>query len=266
MIAVSVIMAAYNSEFTIGDAIRSVQNQTFLDWELIIVDDASTDRTADVVRSFLTDSRIQLVVEATNVGAGAARNLAIRRSQADLIAILDADDLSLPHRFQTQFQKMIQNPELTVLSGQLAEFGTWGGPVVRNWPVTSIEIQERIRRLKMPVAHGASMFRKAPFLAAGGYDENCRRAEDFALFRKLRANQFACVDSVLLLYRTVRPLSLQYAIVSGRDGRLARVRYRDRFARPSARLQALPMSAPTDIRSIVTWVRRRFAERIREES
>ncbi|TDW29785.1 glycosyltransferase family 2 protein [Cryobacterium psychrophilum] len=264
--SVSVVMAAYNSEYTIGDAIRSVQNQTFLDWELIIVDDASTDRTPDMVRPFLEDPKIQMLVQPMNMGAGAARNTGIGRSKADLIAILDADDLSLPHRLQMQFEEMIQHPQMAVLSGHLAEFGTWGGPIVHHWPVASAEIQARIRRSKMPVAHGASMFRKAAFLAVGGYDENCRRAEDFALFRKLRASEFGCVDSVLLLYRTVRPISLQYALVSGRDGRLARVRNRDRFPRPSAKLQALPMSAPTDLRSIITWARRRFAERVRFES
>lgn len=264
MIEVSVVIAAYNAEATIADALRSIQNQTFSDWEIIVVDDASTDRTKDFVQPFLTDPRIRLITTAMNSGAGRARNIAMAEASSALIAVMDADDISLPQRIELQVAEFKQDPELVVLSAQLAEFGLWGGPQISRWPVALQDIEHRIQREKMPVAHCASMFRKERALEAGGYDEACLRAEDFALFRKLSQHKFACLDSVQLLYRTTRPIRLKYAIASGRHGRLARVRTRTWQPRANAQVQRFPMSALTDLRSALTWARRRRSERRRE--
>ena len=88
---VSVIIPAYNAELYIGEAIESVLNQTYRDYEIIIVNDASTDRTAGVVKSF-SDKRINLINHVSNSGPGAARNTAIEAARGRWIALLDADD------------------------------------------------------------------------------------------------------------------------------------------------------------------------------
>lgn len=96
---VSIIVPVYNAEKYIGEAIKSVLNQTYPYFELIIVDDASTDRTTEIVRSF-KDDRIRLIQHDKNRGPGAARNTAIKVAQGEWMAILDADDQWLPERLE----------------------------------------------------------------------------------------------------------------------------------------------------------------------
>ena len=100
---VSIITAVYNSENYIRDTILSVQAQTYSDWEMIIVDDASTDHTADIVAEFAEkDKRIILIKQKSNIGAGAARTLAVKQAKGRYIAYLDADDLWYPEKLEKQ--------------------------------------------------------------------------------------------------------------------------------------------------------------------
>jgi glycosyltransferase involved in cell wall biosynthesis len=100
---ISVIMAAYNSERFIGEAIASVVRQTYDNWELIIVDDCSTDNTATEIKKY-TDKRIVYLKNDENKGAAYSRNRAIKAAKGEFIAILDADDCALPQRFSTQVE------------------------------------------------------------------------------------------------------------------------------------------------------------------
>ena len=97
---VSVITASFNSEAVIADAIHSVLGQTFSDWEMIIVDDGSTDATVKVVEKFLGDKRIKLHRHSVNMGTVAARNRAIELARGSIIAILDSDDLWMPCKLE----------------------------------------------------------------------------------------------------------------------------------------------------------------------
>jgi len=107
---VSVIMPTYNSAEFIGAAIQSVQNQTYLNWELFVIDDASTDATFALVEDFISlDSRIKLVQNAKNAGAGASRNTGIKAAKGSFIAFLDADDLWMPEKLVVQVNFMLKN-------------------------------------------------------------------------------------------------------------------------------------------------------------
>lgn len=111
---VSVIMPAYNSAEFIEDAIRSVQNQTYPNWELLIVDDASTDSTPQIIQEFSkSDSRIKILQNELNLGAGKSRNKAIKAALGDFIAFLDSDDLWKPEKLQVQL-KFMQKDKLAV--------------------------------------------------------------------------------------------------------------------------------------------------------
>lgn len=98
-IGVSVVMPAWNAERTIANAINSILNQTFLDWELIIVDDGSEDNTLRVVNQFLGDMRIR-VIKKVHTGLVDSRNRGIQETKADIILTQDADDLSMPDRIE----------------------------------------------------------------------------------------------------------------------------------------------------------------------
>ena len=100
---VSIITPSYNSIRFIGETILSVQNQSYENWEMIIVDDASTDQSATKIKEIIEgDSRIRILSLKENVGAAKARNLAIEEARGRYIAFLDSDDIWLPHKLKTQ--------------------------------------------------------------------------------------------------------------------------------------------------------------------
>lgn len=105
---VSVIMPSYNTAKYIAESIESVMNQTYPDWELIIVDDCSTDDTDSVVASYLSDTRIRYLKNEKNSGAAISRNYALREAKGKWIAFLDSDDVWLPEKLETQIAFMLE--------------------------------------------------------------------------------------------------------------------------------------------------------------
>ena len=116
---VSVITPAYKAARYIGQAIESVQAQTLTDWEMIIVDDASPDETAEVVKRYLDDPRIKLIRSERNRGNGGARNLALEVAQGEWIAVLDADDWFARERLENLWQFAQEKGTLVVADLQL---------------------------------------------------------------------------------------------------------------------------------------------------
>lgn len=107
---VSIVMPAYDAARFISESIDSVKNQTFRDWELLVIDDASKDETDALVKEFIQeDPRIKLHSLPVNQGAGFARNIGIKASEGDYICFLDADDLWKPHKLRTQLDFMQSN-------------------------------------------------------------------------------------------------------------------------------------------------------------
>ncbi len=106
---VSIIMPSYNTAKYIAKSIQSVLNQTYKDWELLIVDDCSTDNTDEVVKPFLVDSRIKFFKNEHNSGAAVSRNKAMREAQGEWLAFLDSDDLWLPSKLEKQLKFMKDN-------------------------------------------------------------------------------------------------------------------------------------------------------------
>jgi teichuronic acid biosynthesis glycosyltransferase TuaG len=106
---VSVITPAYNAAAVVGEAIRSLQNQTFASWEMLVVDDCSTDDTAAVIAAFANnDERIRLLRSAQNAGPANARNVAMTAARGRYMAFLDSDDLWLPEKLQLQLAFMAE--------------------------------------------------------------------------------------------------------------------------------------------------------------
>lgn len=104
---VSIITPSFNSEKFISDTIKSVLNQTYQNWEMIIIDDGSTDRTVSVIENFLDDKRIQLYQLDQNSGTGMARNKAVSLAKGKYIAFLDSDDLWKSEKLQKQIEFMV---------------------------------------------------------------------------------------------------------------------------------------------------------------
>ena len=105
---VSIVMPNYNSEKYIEATINSVLNQTYQNWELILVDDCSTDNSLEIVRSF-DDDRIRILQNEVNSGAAVSRNYALREAQGKWVAFLDSDDLWEPTKLEEQLEFMVEN-------------------------------------------------------------------------------------------------------------------------------------------------------------
>lgn len=106
---VSIIMPSYNTAKYIAESIKSVQAQTYKNWELLIVDDCSSDDTDDVVQPFLSDERIKYLKNEKNSGAALTRNKALREAKGKWIAFLDSDDLWHPNKLEKQIEFMVKN-------------------------------------------------------------------------------------------------------------------------------------------------------------
>ncbi len=112
-------MPAYNAERYIREAIESILNQTFSDFELIVINDGSTDGTLECIRSF-GDERIKIINNKQNLGIIRSRNIGLQASRGEYIAKMDADDISLNTRLQRQVNYLDQHPEVAVIACKLA--------------------------------------------------------------------------------------------------------------------------------------------------
>jgi glycosyltransferase involved in cell wall biosynthesis len=218
MAILTALMSCYNSERWVGEAIENVLCQTFSDFELLIIDDGSSDTTVLEIRRF-RDSRIRLVQLPLNVGVGAALNLGLGLVQSPLIAKVDSDDINHPSRFLRQIQFLDKYREVTLVKTGIEFFPDT--PVVAasarfNWLSTvkapalnALRTHAEISGALWDwccISHNSYMAH-APAVKSVGYPP-WRVFEDYALFYRLneRGSHFAGLDEVLVDMR-VSPLS-----------------------------------------------------------
>lgn len=199
---ISVLMPAYNAEKYLNHAIESMLGQTFKDFELLIIDDCSTDRTTAIISSY-SDPRLKVVRNAVNLGLTKSLNLGLHQAQGDFIARLDADDISLPQRLAQQIYFLEQHPE-TVLVGSLSKLINSAGETFdyRKSPTDPAVIKFSLL-FGNPITHSSILFHKKPILEIGGYNERFRYAQDFELYSRLVAKyQLAVLPEILVKYRS----------------------------------------------------------------
>jgi len=197
---VSVIMSVLNGAATVGAAVRSIQMQTLQDWELIVIDNGSSDNTGSIVNGF-GDSRIRLIREAPGAGLATRLNQAAALSRGEFIARMDADDVCFPERLARQIERLQQDPELDVLSCGAVVF-TDHAELVGELPVglTHCEIAAR-PFVGFPFPHPTWCGRAAWF-RANPYDYELMYAEDQdLLLRTFRTSKFGSLETVLFGYR-----------------------------------------------------------------
>lgn len=198
---ISVILSVYNGETYLDECLRSICEQTFVEFELIVVDDASTDGTPEILRRHAAqDLRIIVLTNERNKERSVSRNIALAHARADLVAIMDADDIALPDRLAKQFAFMCTNPDVLVCGGALTCHET-GENIY--YPMNDEAIRTQLLWAS-PFAHSAVMFRRNPVLETGGYDPAMPFAEDYDLWSRLavlHSWRFANLDEVLIRYR-----------------------------------------------------------------
>lgn len=197
---VSVVMSMLNSSTTIGAAIRSIQLQSLEDWELIVIDDGSSDGSAEIVRA-IKDSRIRLVAETTCAGLATRLNQAVALSRGDFIARMDADDVCFPDRLARQVDSLKRNPVIDVISCGAVVFAD-NLELIGTLPIELMHRDIIANPFSgFPFPHPtwcgrARWFRNNP------YNPMLLKAEDQdLLLRTFKDSQFAALAEVLMGYR-----------------------------------------------------------------
>jgi len=199
-IPISVIMAVYNGERFLEKAITSILNQSFKQFEFIIIDDYSIDNSAKIIHSF-KDDRIKYLKNTSNLGLAASLNKGIKQSNGTYIARMDDDDISKSNRFFRQFNFLKNNPEYGVV-GTLADYITEEGEYLSSSKLP--EKNDDIKK-KLPAFwfhHGSVMIKKEFLIKVGMYDEWSRKIEDLLLWNKLaRVCKFYVIQQSLYEWR-----------------------------------------------------------------
>ncbi|WP_340611309.1 glycosyltransferase [Xenorhabdus bharatensis] len=203
---ISVIMSVFNGYEFLSEAVESILNQSFYDYEFIIVNDDSTDNTSQVLSEFQKrDSRIKIITNAYNMGLAKSLNMAISLSRGEFIARMDADDYSFPDRLKKQYDFMVEHTDVIVCGTAMSIYEEPGNNKIP--PLSHENIISRIA-FDCPFYHPTVMIRKETFLKLGvSYPENYKRAQDYGLWVSLflltigKGYRFINLPDVLLKYR-----------------------------------------------------------------
>jgi glycosyltransferase involved in cell wall biosynthesis len=189
---VSVIMPAYNAEKYIAEAISSVQNQTFSDWELIIIDDGSKDDSAEIAKRYADDIKIFFLQHPNkeNKGVAQTRSLGVKASKGDLIAFLDADDQFVPGKLQAQVDILNNYPGVIVTHSKVQTINETGVPYQYEFDLgnTSFDysLQKQSYYLKEnKICNSTVLIRKAELLSAHRFINQVFQFEDWFLWNIL---------------------------------------------------------------------------------
>lgn len=197
---ISVIMPAYNAERYIREAIDSILRQTWSDFELIIIDDGSTDSTAAIIAEY-TDNRIRFCPNAQNMGVAATLNRGLELACGAYIARMNADDISLPERFAKQAAYLDAHPDVTVC-GTAIELFCEGSVTGTRFPAAGPEKLKEDLFFSCGIAHPSVMMRRAAILELGGYDPAFNGMEDYELWcRVAEKGKITVLPEILLRYR-----------------------------------------------------------------
>lgn len=200
---ISVIMSAYNSAKYIDGAILSVLNQTLKDWELIIVNDCSTDNTLEIIKLYSEkEPRIQVINNELNLQPALSRNRALETAKGDYIAILDSDDIALPKRLEIQSAFLDNNSEFSLV-GCAAEIINDNGKITgTKKPSTHFNILKFKLATRNPIVHSGVMCRKSAFDKVSGYNNGYLHSEDYKLYTDLaKTSKITTLPDTLIQYR-----------------------------------------------------------------
>lgn len=200
---VSIVMAVYNGEKYLKEAIESVLQQSFSDFELIIINDGSTDSSEEIINNYLYDERIVYIKNEENLGLVSSLNRGIAISKGEYIARMDCDDMMNKDRLKIQYEFMCANSNVGVLGSNINIINS-NSQVIGRWdfPNTNDELK-RIMLRKCPFSHPTVMIRKAHLNSLDGpYRKKYPSSEDYDLWIRLhKITDFHSLPQQLLNYR-----------------------------------------------------------------
>src|SRR5579871_1190239 len=259
---ISVVMTVYNGERFVAESVESVLSQTMPEFELIVVDDGSTDASAAILESYARrDSRIR-ILRRQHAGVPAAANAAIRCASYDLIARTDSDDRMLPQRLERQMEFLSGRPDADIACSNCLFINAGGKRIGASSCQVDVARGKRELRpsLFLELVQSTVLMRKDAFVAVGGYREDLAYAEDRDLWGRFVTSGFsiACQKEFLAEFRlhggamTMRRAALQHQICSYIDENVRR------------RLQGKPELSLGEFQDI--WARQPWPSRMRQNA
>ncbi|MGL5575947.1 MAG: glycosyltransferase [Sarcina sp.] len=199
---VSIIMGIYNCEKTLDEAINSIEQQTYKNWELIMCDDGSSDQTYNIAQKYKVkyEDKIILLKNEENKGLNYTLNKCLKNVKGDYIARMDGDDISIKERFKKQVNFLNNNREIDIVSSDMIYFdseGEWGESNIVEKPTKDTFVQGT------PFCHAPCMVRKEAYMSVGGYTEEDRllRVEDYHLWIKMYTKGYKGMNIKEPLYK-----------------------------------------------------------------
>lgn len=183
---VSVVIPVYNREVYVGESIESILAQTFTDFELLVIDDGSTDRSRDMVRTY-KDPRVRLVCHERNRGIPRTRNVGIDAARGTYLAFLDSDDVAVPTRLAKQVAFLDGHPDHAAVGAWVDWMDDTRRPLgrIKRWPLSAPDVAA-LRLFRQGIENTASMARTA-ILREYRHDEHFEISEDFELWARISA-------------------------------------------------------------------------------
>lgn len=200
---ITVLLPVYNAGLPLRQAIESILAQEFEDFEFLVIDDASTDGSAEIIREYARrDARIEAVCHAANQGLAKTLNEGLAAAKGELVARMDQDDEALPHRLKIQHLFMSTRPEVTVAGSYVFHMGIdKRRDRLVELPTSHSEIARTLKSQNC-IYHPSTIMRREEILRLGGYRAEFKNAEDYDLwFRVAKAGQMANIPVALLRYR-----------------------------------------------------------------
>ena len=200
-IKVSIIMGIYNCENTLEEAVYSIINQTYTNWELIMCDDGSTDGTLRIAKKLSNkDSRIIIINNQNNVGLNKTLNRCLSVASGYYIARMDGDDISVSTRLMEEVEFLESNKKYDIVSSNMVlfdEYGDWGVTKNKEYPTKEDVV------CGSPICHAPVMMKKECYDEVGGYteDNHMLRVEDVNLWIKLYLKGYKCYNIQKPLYK-----------------------------------------------------------------
>ncbi len=212
---ISVLMSVYNGEEYLSEAIESILNQSFSDFEFIITNDKSTDSSRDIIARYANkDDRIIFIDNEENIGLTRSLNKMLKVARGEFVARMDSDDISETKRFEIQLKEMSVRPVDVVFSGT-TYIDKSGKIICESYRPDNLDVILKNLEIHNYIPHPTVMINKETLLENGGYDESYKTGQDKTLWVRLRDTdcKFSYVRLSLLRYR-LNPRSVRAGIYS----------------------------------------------------
>jgi len=198
---ITVITIVYNGERYIREAVDSILNQTYKDFEYVIVDNNSTDKTPAILREYAQKDRKIKIIREPQQGILYARNAGLKVAQGEWIAVLDADDIALPDRLECQLNLVEKNPDVILVGSGLILIDENGKFIKRySYPSDHKSLVDRLENQKAFFAHSSAFFKRSVVSKLNGY--RILYGEDYDLWLRLSmCGEIACVPEPLIKLR-----------------------------------------------------------------